>query len=869
MKNQTNTGSSCFSPFLLWTIYMRLKYLPVHRLRRYVVCSTVLLGVLYVVFGFSATFSASGTAWLTWTGSFQESLPRLFNLLDTTAVNGTSWKISNRPFHHTVSVNPDDYLALRAKLHHHDPRISLAAASHYLAVNGDLQLPFSWQDWIDLAPLNPYLQGEKPSCAQFLSQGLDFPNGHTTPMTDKEMYCLDDEKFLQSSRGQFHDPSLLPGFNFQLWMSAKKTFVEKFIFAKSLALSGLDPPLNMFFLTDHDGYIQVKTVEAKSMTQTGLLRDYFNSLDAAQDGSVDVDPLIHFEEFAQSTKHHSFTKPGTQLELSLNDFVLDLNYHPKTPEFKESIEFSQLTSPNTAPKYFHEVNINFPTTYRGHKLVEDGGHYDYRFFNGFTTEIPESIFKPHSPEFPPDQYKYPENGNDNPQFAYDSSEKRKAIILSNMIHTLLTLAHESNRRIILGHGSLLAWYFNGLSFPWDNDADVQMPINQLLSFCDNFNQSMVLQNPRYGFGKYFLDCSSFLTHRKKYNGNNNIDARFVDIDSGMFVDITGLAVSSEMLRKPDWSKMTPVLPQGLFNDYPTPKAAKLPPRKNIGHLKDIDPEADKAYANGQRPDLSDDLDEKIPKVEPSRSVEQDLFDFHLKHGIVNCRNRHFYVVDKMKSIKLTKFENGPVWVPNDFHYLERILSDEYSPKSMQSQSQDSFLYSKELKMWVPAASVFMGCRDQALEKSSVTDISRVLDNGKAPTVTRKSRKKRTLLGSHVQKCFNNDPDGVLKKMVDIGISNLLDDREFTQAELASQLAEAKVKLPKSNKIQYLNVVQELFTIKDAAAFHQVEMNEMNTKWQWNDNSYTYNQPFDAEARFPPLRTSMLDYLTEMDRSNKN
>ena len=31
------------------------------------------------------------------------------------------------------------------------------------------------------------------------------------------------------------------------------------------------------------------------------------------------------------------------------------------------------------------------------------------------------------------------------------------------------------------HGPLLSWYWNGLLFPYDNDIDIQMPIDELVN----------------------------------------------------------------------------------------------------------------------------------------------------------------------------------------------------------------------------------------------------------------------------------------------------------------------------------------------------------------------------------------------------
>ena len=87
------------------------------------------------------------------------------------------------------------------------------------------------------------------------------------------------------------------------------------------------------------------------------------------------------------------------------------------------------------------------------------------------------------------------------------------------------------------HGIGMVWH------SWDNDIDVQVPIMDLHKLSLQFNQTIVVEDPEDGFGRYFLDIGSFITLREKGNGNNNIDARFIDIDTGLYIDITALALS--------------------------------------------------------------------------------------------------------------------------------------------------------------------------------------------------------------------------------------------------------------------------------------------------------------------------------------
>lgn len=87
------------------------------------------------------------------------------------------------------------------------------------------------------------------------------------------------------------------------------------------------------------------------------------------------------------------------------------------------------------------------------------------------------------------------------------------------------------------HGSLLGWKWNGLTMPWDTDHDVQMPIVEVDKLGRFWNRTLVVQGDK----KYLIDVSPWYVERNRGNRHNLIDARFIDIHSGMFIDITGLA----------------------------------------------------------------------------------------------------------------------------------------------------------------------------------------------------------------------------------------------------------------------------------------------------------------------------------------
>ncbi|KAI1381667.1 LicD family-domain-containing protein [Hypoxylon crocopeplum] len=167
-------------------------------------------------------------------------------------------------------------------------------------------------------------------------------------------------------------------------------------------------------------------------------------------------------------------------------------------------------------KYFHEAGGSLEL-----------GHYDARYFRG---EVP---YEEHRPA------------------------------LRHLIQAWLTTARELGVETWLAHGTLLGWWWNGRVMPWDYDLDVQMPTATLSYLGRHFNRtlhdyrfplssfpadddnneysSFGGQGQQYVNKTYLLDVNPHHTDVGRGNGQNVIDARWVDVGTGLFVDITGLA----------------------------------------------------------------------------------------------------------------------------------------------------------------------------------------------------------------------------------------------------------------------------------------------------------------------------------------
>lgn len=104
--------------------------------------------------------------------------------------------------------------------------------------------------------------------------------------------------------------------------------------------------------------------------------------------------------------------------------------------------------------------------------------------------------------------------------------------LKSMFSVWNEFANKNNINYWLAHGTLLGWFFGGKIMPWDDDIDIQMTINDMYHL-QTLNQTMIN-------GRYLLDVNPGIRNRWSEK-DNIIDARFIDMETGTFIDITALA----------------------------------------------------------------------------------------------------------------------------------------------------------------------------------------------------------------------------------------------------------------------------------------------------------------------------------------
>ncbi|KAG2732248.1 hypothetical protein G9P44_004665 [Scheffersomyces stipitis] len=131
-----------------------------------------------------------------------------------------------------------------------------------------------------------------------------------------------------------------------------------------------------------------------------------------------------------------------------------------------------------------------------------------------------------------------------PFFKRFIGDRERQSIIHHMIRAWFQFAETTGYASWINHGSLLGWIYNGVNMPWDTDVDIQMPIAQIDKLGRYHNNSLILENARYGNGKYYLLVAP--TYLKYGNGRNFVDARFIDINSGLYIDISAVQYTDQL-----------------------------------------------------------------------------------------------------------------------------------------------------------------------------------------------------------------------------------------------------------------------------------------------------------------------------------
>lgn len=116
--------------------------------------------------------------------------------------------------------------------------------------------------------------------------------------------------------------------------------------------------------------------------------------------------------------------------------------------------------------------------------------------------------------------------------------------LTDLMRTYLSTMNDIGAETWIMHGSLLGWWWNRKIMPWDSDVDVQMSEGSMHYLAKYYNMTVHhFRLPGSEHGRdYLLEVNPHYLNASTSDWLNVIDARWIDTESGLFIDITTLRV---------------------------------------------------------------------------------------------------------------------------------------------------------------------------------------------------------------------------------------------------------------------------------------------------------------------------------------
>ncbi|CAI5759124.1 unnamed protein product [Candida verbasci] len=527
--------------------------------------------------------------------------------ISTTNINYTNelaylLKNSNEP-KFTTSLHPTEIQKSGEFALYQDPRVTFGTLFNIIN-NQTNTIPFHWADWIDLSYLNNQInkpQDKKIKCQDIIPQLI------LKKKSDREKCKRDHKYFGCINVSELTEDQLtneiglrkeeLPGFvQFQHTMFTSTDYVRN-LQGKSYVLSSMPIPFKVIFLNDKGN---------------DLIYDVFKSrLPLPKDDKI-LDPTIKFNELVSNYSYNYHPKPYIKMDFDLfnysrKDVYMKISQLKKIPlpSVQQHTYLNSLTSTvkvrpaeNPETRFFHESTMKL-----NRDNSDNGWHYDWRFFNG----------------------------------RLSTNHERTSIILERLLRNWFKFSTKYEIISWIAHGPLLSWYWNGGIFPFDNDLDIQMPMKHLAKLGEFFNNTLVVEDLNEGFGKYLIEVGTFVHNRNVSKRGNHIDARFIDVDTGIYIDITGLSVSGSSVPIQYYRNINDDVDEGSF----LKKSDNLP--------------------------------------------------------MVNDRRQHFYNLHHLSPLKLSMLNGVPCYLPNS---IVKRLKFEYPNGSLTKLEFNSWYFVNKLSSWI-------------------------------------------------------------------------------------------------------------------------------------------------------------------------
>lgn len=233
-------------------------------------------------------------------------------------------------------------------------------------------------------------------------------------------------------------------------------------------------------------------------------------------------------------------------------------------------------------------------------------------------------------------------GGDHTNFPFFQSvvdQNRRWYAIHHMMRSYAKFMRRTGYQYWVFSGNAISWYFNGNNMPWDDDIDVRMSAKEMDRMAITHNATLIIEDPQDGDGIYYFSISPW--YGKETRLGNHIDARFIDIRSGLYIDITCL-YEAIMKTKEE------ILQQNHLFDY-----------------------------WGVEPDQRE--------------------DYLSKHTVLTDKNNNWLWEEHFRDQFRTLFEGTMVHMP--YHYAE-VLKYSYGEDVLRNNIFNGYRYFPELGMWL-------------------------------------------------------------------------------------------------------------------------------------------------------------------------
>lgn len=507
----------------------------------------------------------------------------LYKLNDITINKGRYWLAHSELTDKDIEIHIQDFLKLKwvnNPLIFYEPRFTLTVylneiKRQYLEKNPEndktkaleIVVPFAWSDWVDLTMLDEELYkdpNKRKGCKY-----LRLTHHATTKYLD---YCINSNEITDEELESMSLPSkdFIPGFAIKQSPGNKASNEVRMLEGKSHLLTYAKNPLKLVFLSEN-GVYEAQVENKKRLVDSNLFENYLiNKNIQNYDAKLTLNPVKEFEEIMKSV-HPATPDPSddiygmikTMMNASETDSrqisLSETMFSYKQEEVEKQIDMfesrlKKLETLTTNELLFEESNINMYkllrsevnyfeglkyanasnttkedsyfylallNTRKGDKIPDNGELYDWRFFNGAMRYL-------------------------KPGWSRNELIIREKALKNRLLRNWYKFANEKGIISWISHATLLSWYWNGLLFPFNEGIDIEMPVTELTRLALQYNQTLIVEDVTEGYGKYFIDCSPFLHYRNSKNELiNNVDVRFIDVDSGSYISITGVGMSEE------------------------------------------------------------------------------------------------------------------------------------------------------------------------------------------------------------------------------------------------------------------------------------------------------------------------------------